>query len=349
MFSDLRKTLKPNSAYLFFDEINRFYFTGFKSTAGYLLITNDLATFYVDKRYYYHAVNAIKDICVKPFTNFNDLVSDLHGLRVQELLLDYSIVTVEEYNQFLSNGFNISDCSKQLKELYSIKSDSEIKKIERACEIAFSAFVKTLPHIKKGITEKQLKNVLEDYMRDLGSDGVSFDTIVAFGANTAIPHHETSDAVLGDNQPILMDFGATVGGYASDITRTLFYGKPSKEFMLAYDAVLTANLLAEEGITAGISCKDADKIARDYLLNKGFGQNFTHSLGHGVGLKIHEAPTLSPNSNEYIKENTVFTVEPGVYFNGKFGIRIEDTCYLENGKAKRLFTDDKNLIVLNDK
>jgi Xaa-Pro aminopeptidase len=185
-------------------------------------------------------------------------------------------------------------------------------------------------------------------MRDFGSSGVSFDTIVAFGQNSAIPHHETGDTILDVNQPILMDFGATFDGYASDITRTVFYGKPSEDFLSVYDAVLTANLMAEDRIVADITCKDADKIAREYLTDCGYGDKFTHSLGHGVGLRIHEEPTLSPNSNDIIKEGTVFTVEPGVYLNGKFGVRIEDTCYLTGGKTKRLFTDDKKLIVIND-
>ena len=347
--NDLIKSVKPNSAYLFFDEINRFYFTGFKSTAGYLLITDSCATLYIDNRYYHHAVSTLQGVQVKPFTTFDDFIVELKNLGILQLFIDYSVVTVEEYNQFIFNGFKVLDCSKVVKEIALIKSDSEVENIKCACDIAYNAFIKLLPYIKKGVTERQLKNISEDYMRDLGSNAPSFDTIIAFGANSAIPHHETGDTKLCDNQPILMDFGATFNGYASDITRTLYFGEPTKEFIFAYDSVLKANLLAEDEITSNISCKDADRIARDYLTNQGFGENFTHSLGHGVGLRIHESPTLSPRSNEIMKDGMVFTVEPGVYFNGKFGIRIEDTCLLKNGKTERLFTDDKKLIVINDK
>ena len=146
---------------------------------------------------------------------------------------------------------------------------------------------------------------------------------------------------------MLIDTGCTVNGYRSDITRTAFFGTPDEKFLRAYDAVLSANLKAEKEIYGGISGKDADKIARDLLTERGYGEYFTHSLGHGVGLEIHEFPYLSPRSEGVLKENSVFTVEPGVYFDGEFGIRIEDTCVMRDGKAVRLFSDGKTLRVIN--
>ena len=183
-------------------------------------------------------------------------------------------------------------------------------------------------------------------MRQLGAEDVSFDTIIAFGVNAAVPHHETSSDTLKENSCILMDFGCKYKGYCSDITRTLYFGQPDSEFLSAYDLVLSANVLAEEEIFAGMTGKNGDKIARDYLDKNGIGQYFTHSLGHGIGLNIHESPYLSRKGEEVLTDNMVFSIEPGVYFDGKFGIRIEDTVLLSGGKVKRLFNDDKKLIVL---
>ena len=196
-------------------------------------------------------------------------------------------------------------------------------------------------HLYEGMTERELKKFVEDRMSALGGEGAAFDTIVAFGKNAAVPHHETGDAQLIANQAVLIDTGAKVNGYCSDITRTAFFGEPDDEFLKAYNAVLDANVKAEEEIYVGLSGKAADKIVRDVLTARGYGEYFTHSLGHGVGLEIHESPYLSPKSDEILDNGTVFTVEPGVYIDGRFGIRIEDTCIMENGRAKRLFTDDK--------
>ena len=143
-----------------------------------------------------------------------------------------------------------------------------------------------------------------------------------------------------------MDTGALFNGYCSDLTRMAFFGTPDEEFKNAYDAVLTANLTAFDKIVGGMSGKDADAIAREVLKQRGYGDYFTHSLGHGVGLEIHERPNVSPRSRDNLEENAVFTVEPGVYLNGKFGIRIEDTATIKNGKAERLFTDSKELFVI---
>ena len=186
-------------------------------------------------------------------------------------------------------------------------------------------------------------------MAALGAEDTAFDTIVAFGKNSAVPHHETGEAALVKNQVVLIDTGAKVNGYCSDITRTAFFGEPDDEFLNVYDAVLNANLKAESEICAGITSKAADKIARDKLKSRGYGEYFTHSLGHGVGLEIHEKPYLSPRSDETLSENAVFTVEPGVYIEGKFGIRIEDTCLMSGGRAVRLFSDGKELTVIEPK
>ena len=228
----------------------------------------------------------------------------------------------------------------------SVKTDEEIKYIQKACNIAEKAWRDTLLFIKEGVTERQVANVLEFNFKKYGASGTSFDTIVAFGKNASVPHHATGDTKLKNNECVLMDFGCVYKGYCSDMTRTMFYGTPDEKFRMAYLAVLSAHMKAAEGIKEGMTGKEADKIARDVLETLGYGKYFTHSLGHGIGVNIHEYPYLSPKGEAVLKNNMVFSNEPGVYLNGKFGIRIEDSCHLENGKYKTFMKDDKSLIIL---
>ncbi len=347
MIKDIFTELQDYQAYFITDSINRYYFTGLNSTAGNLVITNKGQSLFIDDRYYSYAKDFLsKKVNVYKFTDDDCFFAYLKNAGITELFVDYSIFSVREYNRLIEKGFSVLDGNKFIKSIKIIKTDNEIDYILKACDIAYSAFIKTLSHIKTGVSETYIKNVLEGYMRQLGADDVSFDTIIAFGANSAVPHHETCSDTLLENSCILMDFGCKYKGYCSDVTRTLYYGQPNDEFLKAYDVVLKANILSEEEIVAGITGKQADKIARDYLDKNGLGQYFTHSLGHGIGLNIHEEPYLSKKGEDVLLDNMVFSIEPGVYFEGKFGIRIEDTVVLKDNKVKRLFNDDKKLIVL---
>jgi Xaa-Pro aminopeptidase len=186
-------------------------------------------------------------------------------------------------------------------------------------------------------------------MRALGAEGTSFPTIVAFGAHAAVPHHQTGDTKLKFGDEILIDFGCKINGYCSDITRTFLFGDDGKkeEFKKAYAAVLKAHELVKERVTSGMLGKEADAIAREYLKSQGYGELFTHSLGHGIGLNVHEAPSVSMKGETPLENGMVFSDEPGVYLAGEYGIRIEDTVRLENGKVKSFMSKtDKNLIIL---
>ena len=196
------------------------------------------------------------------------------------------------------------------------------------------------------MTELELKDIIENYILEFGGEGTSFDTIVAFSKNSAVPHHKTGSTVLENDMPMLIDMGARYNGYCSDITRTFFFGNPSKEFISCYDAVLKANITAEQNIKCGTATDVADEFARNFLKEKGLAEYFTHSLGHGLGLEIHEYPTLSFRKKDILTENMLFTIEPGVYLENKFGIRIEDTVLLTKDGVKRLFTDSKELKII---
>lgn len=342
--------LGKNKALLLTDEAQRMYFTGFKSSFGYVFVSDSEIAVFTDKRYLFACKKAIESQFVKvfEFNGLDGLKQYLDNNAIKTLYLDYTLETVSNFKQYKSFGVKLKDASEKIEKAFSIKSAFEIKNIKKACDIAEKAFYNILPFVKKGITEKQLANELEYEMLKLGAEKTSFDTIVAFGQNTAVPHHETGETVLEENTPILIDFGCKVNGYCSDCTRTFYYGQPSKEFERAYEAVLEANLLSEDNIKAGFDTKQADAVARDCLKKYGYAEAFTHSLGHGIGINVHEFPYLSPKrAGDILKNGMVFSIEPGVYYDGKFGIRIEDTVYLSGGKVKRLFKDDKKLIKIN--
>ena len=198
------------------------------------------------------------------------------------------------------------------------------------------------------MSENDVAAELEYLMRKNGASGTSFLTIVAFGKNSSVPHHETCGDKLKFGDIILIDFGCKINGYCSDCTRTFLFGDDGKHgnFKTAYGHVLKAHMLVKEKLVAGVSGKVADGYARNYLKEYELDKFFTHTLGHGIGVNIHENPSLSPRSEEILVNNMVFSDEPGVYFTGKFGIRIEDTVMLSNGKVVSLTDSDKNLIIL---
>lgn len=331
------------------DEKERLYCLGFHSTAGYVILTKKEKIFVVDGRYVEAAKKALlpKGIEVILGSDYSALVSYAKENGVKTIAIDFTKTTLSEYAALEKLGFSYTDASEEIRREMSVKTEEELGYLKKACEIAEKAWKAVLPEIRLGMTERELANKLEYNFKKYGASGTSFDTIVAFGKNAAVPHHETGDTKLKENECVLMDFGCLYKGYCSDMTRTMFFGKPDEKFLHAYLAVLTAHLKAAEGIRAGITGKEADKIARDVLESLGYGKYFTHSLGHGIGVNIHEFPTLSPKSEWTLEDDMVFSNEPGVYVNGKFGIRIEDSCYLSGGKYHTFMKDDKSLIVLD--
>jgi Xaa-Pro aminopeptidase len=252
------------------------------------------------------------------------------------------------YEKLKSLGFEYKDISSEIQTLASVKTEEEIKYIKKACQIAEKSWKEIIPLIKEGITERELANELEYRFKKYGASGTSFDTIVAFGKNAAVPHHETGDTKLKYGMPILMDFGCVYKGYCSDMTRTFYFGTPTKEFVRAYNAVLQAHMNVIEQATAGMTGKAIDKIARDTLEQEDLAKYFTHSLGHGIGVNIHEYPWVSPKGENTVENGMIFSDEPGVYVNGKFGIRIEDSMIMENGKPRSFMKTSKKLQTLKN-
>lgn len=339
--------LNENNLYLLTNEKQRLYLTGFFATDGYVVVSDGKKFLFVDPRYFYAAQKALKNSDVTVVKGFkNEAFEFLKSTGKKDLYIDYTKTSISEAEEYGELGFSLKDCSKDMVASMKIKSDEELENIKKACAIAEASLKCVLPLIKEGISELELAAALEAEFKKHGASNPSFETIVAFGKNAAVPHHETGSTKLKNNECVLIDFGCLYKGYCSDMTRTFFYGKPDKQFKKAYEAVLEAHLAAEKGIYAGIECVAADKIARDILEERGYGKYFTHSLGHGIGVNIHEPPALSPKGKGTLENRMVFSIEPGVYLDGKFGIRIENTVTLSSGKVVPFMKTTKKLVTL---
>lgn len=227
-----------------------------------------------------------------------------------------------------------------------IKGQDELDSLKKACELTDQAFKHVLKSIREGMMELELAWEIEKFIREQGGE-LAFPTIVAFGKNSAIPHHVTSNQKLETNSIILLDFGAKINGYHADMSRTLFFGQADKEFKEMYEAVRVGQEkgLRVKGKGKSLTPEMIDKAARSYILEQGF-PSIPHSVGHGVGLQVHELPHISPGFDDIIEPNTVFTIEPGIYVNGFGGVRIEDTVYFNSKEILSLTKSPKNLIEL---
>lgn len=325
------------------------YITGMAAENGCVVVDKTGTTFYTDKRYIEAAEKLFigTDVIPSLYTQ-KELLSRLAGYK--KVGISFNWTSHVEYLALEKAGAELVNVDEKLANAMTVKNEWELENIAKACEIAEKAFNELLPQIKEGMTETEVAAILEYNMRKLGSEGTSFSTIVAFGAHASVPHHETGDTKLKFGDEILIDFGCKVNGYCSDITRTFLFGDDNKheEFKKAYDAVLTAHELVKEKLVSGMTGAEADAIAREYLKEQGYGELFTHSLGHGIGLNIHEFPSISPKATEVkLVDGMVFSDEPGVYVAGEYGIRIEDTVTLKDGKVKSFMSlTDRKLVIL---
>lgn len=226
-----------------------------------------------------------------------------------------------------------------------IKTEDEIVKLKKASELADACFEYICNTIKIGMTEKEIAKLMDDYMLSNGATALSFDTIVGSGENSSQIHSTPTDRKIEFGDIVLLDFGCVIEGYCSDISRTIFVGEVKEEYKEIYNIVLESQLRGVTEITAGITAQKADLICRNVILEKGY--NFNHAVGHGVGKEVHEKPVISPkNENDVLENSMVFTIEPGIYLEGKFGVRIEDTVLLKDGKVEPLNKVSKEITII---
>ena len=324
---------------------NRYYLSNFLGTAGYLLITGHDAVLATDFRYTEQASLQSPEYRIFQITGssldwFAPLVLEL---KITQLGFETGNITFASHRK-LSEALNKAEVKSELiategivESIRELKEPYEIELISKAADITDKAIEHIQETIHIGITEKEVAWEIEKFMREKGSQSLPFEPIVASGPNAALPHHRPSERQIGLGEPVVIDIGARVGSYCSDLTRTICLAKQDDaQFNQVYDTVLKAQLAAISKIHEGTSGVEADGAARGVIADAGFSQAFGHSLGHGVGLNEHEQPRLGPNSTDTLVSGMVFTIEPGIYLPGWGGVRIEDLVVLENGSIKLL-------------
>lgn len=326
----LRQAMEERNlrAMLVTSPVNRRYLTGFTGSAGYVLITETGSFFLTDFRYMTQASEQAKGFTViEHAVQVMDTVKELlQGEQISELGFEQDYVTFGTHGTYAEQlePIKLVPVSGIIEKLRIIKDEGEIEVMQRAADLADAAFAHVLPLIKPGVTERELDLELEFFMRKHGAASSSFDTIVASGERSAMPHGRASDKVIRENELITFDFGALLDGYCSDLTRTVATGNLQPQLKEIYDIVLEAQLHTLEHIKAGMTGREADALARDIISKYGYGDQFGHSTGHGLGMEVHEAPRLSKLSDDVLRPGMVVTVEPGIYLPGLGGVRIED-------------------------
>ena len=335
-------------------DVNRRYFTGLGSSAGTLLAFRDAAYFIIDFRYIEVAkatVTGARVMLQEKLTEQLDTLLKKHGAQTVAIETDYLTVgTLEQYRQKLS-GYEFlteSTLNDAILSMRSVKEPQELECIQKAQAITDAAFLDILDFIQPGKTEKEIAAYLEYCMRRRGADGLAFETIAAGGPNSAKPHAVPGDRPLQTGDFFTLDYGASWGGYCSDMTRTVAVGEPTEEMRRVYQTVLDAQCLGIRTAQVGVSCRAVDEAARELIYKAGYEGCFGHSLGHSVGLEIHEMPGFSPSIDPQTlcREGMVITVEPGVYLEGRFGVRIEDMVWFAPDGTKDLTNSPKELIIL---
>ncbi len=318
----LRALLGENEGVILTGYPNIFYYSGFTSEDAIIFITKYRQILVTDSRYTLQARSEAKDFEIRDITEGIEKIADL--TEVDTFGFEEGVVTVAELAKYQKFGKKLVPMQDKISGLRRIKDSFEIEKIAAAEALADSAYSYVLEHIHAGMTEREVALMLEFYMRKNGASGTSFETIVASGVRSSMPHGVASDKVIAIGDFVTMDFGCKLDGYCSDMTRTLVMGKCSGRQREVYDVVLAAQKAAISAVEIGKKCSEIDKVARDIIKDAGYGKNFGHSLGHSVGIEIHERPVFAPKSEEILKEGNVITVEPGIYIEGWGGVRIED-------------------------
>jgi len=347
-FRSKMKDLKIDGALITKRE-NYMYLSGFSGTSANLLITDKKAYLLTDFRYIEQSAKQapLFEIVQHKPEIINTLYEIINSEDLKKLGFEDQSASYSSYKEFADwfTNTELIGIGSVVDELRSIKDAQEIETINKAVQIADGALTHVLSIIKPGITELDVAAELEYQMKKLGASGASFETIVASGLRSSMPHGIASEKKLELGDTITMDFGAMYNHYCSDITRTVFLGQPDKKMIDIYNIVLNAQLTSEKGAHRGCTGKEVDKIARDIIYQNGYEGKFGHGLGHGVGLEIHESPRLSMGGDKILENNMAVTIEPGIYVEGLGGVRIEDTIIIKDDNPMVLTKSKKDLII----
>jgi len=341
-----RTYLKGLDAILLSSRPNVTYISGYTGSDAIAVFTDTDADLFVDSRNTLQAKEESSAAVHEMKKRWEDIYDHLKGLGVKTLGIESNVIDLDSFLQMkdLLKGIEMTPLGGQLKYLRSIKDPEELALMSEAARISERALAEVLGKGIIGRRERDVAFDLECGMRSHGASGPSFETIVASGPRSAMPHGAVTERVISANEPVVFDFGSMYRGYASDQTVTVFTGRPGDEFAEVYGHVRKAQKLAIEALASGVKAADIDRLARGYLDSKGLGKFFGHGLGHGVGMEVHEMPAVSYLSKDTLENGMVVTIEPGVYLPGKFGVRIEDMLVISDNSCKRMTNLDKDSI-----
>ena len=317
------------------DLANVRYLSGFSGSEGTLLFAKKGRWFFSDFRYREQSRQEIAGFTIKIFKNkFKEIPELIKKLRMKKLGFEPAGLSHNIYRAYQKQlkGVSLKPLKKSLLETRALKDRDELEWISKAAQTAEAGLDRALKVFRAGISELDFAAELEYQLRKAGSGWFSFPSIVAAGPRAALPHAEASSRKIKKGELVVIDFGATCNGYASDLTVTVAAGEPGKKAREVYQVVSEAQKRAIAGIREGIACMEIDSLARDYINSRGFGKYFGHGLGHGLGLMVHEEPSINSKSKTVIKPGMAFTIEPGIYLPGRLGVRIEDDLILNHKK-----------------
>lgn len=348
----MQNELDIGEAALITSEPGRFYYTGFTSSAGCVAVTRKRAVFFIDFRYYEKAAKTVTDCeTVQQKSLYSQLSCLFAEEKISTVYLETASVTLDFFGALSRKlgGISVSSDSRIQRFILkqrSIKSAEEAGKIKEAQKMTDETFSYILDRIAAGRTEREVMLDMEFFMRRLGSEGTAFDLIVVSGRNSSLPHGVPTDKKIQKGDFVTMDFGAVCGGYRSDMTRTVAVGGVSEKQRNVYETVLAAQKKTIEFIKPGVICKDVDRVARDIIAGAGYDGCFGHGLGHSVGLEIHEEPACNTVCETVMSKGMVMTVEPGIYIENEFGVRIEDMVIVTENGCEDITAGRKDLIIL---
>jgi Xaa-Pro aminopeptidase len=358
--NEVKRKMKESglNSIILFPSPNLYYITGFKAfPEGRLLlavIPSDGEPFFFAPKLYYsqiHKESWVKEIFLwtddeDPYPILRKIMKD-KGLNNGKIAVDdtmwaeqlLNIVNILPNIEFVPVGDMINS-------IRLTKTEEEIENIKQASKIVDKVIGVISKSIKAGMTEREVAALMEYEMRKQGSEGPSFETIVGSGPNSALPHYSAGERELKEGEFVVLDFGATYMGYCSDTTRTLCIGDPTPKMVEVYNIVKEAQEIGVKSVKPGIKAMEVDKAVRDYITQKGYGEYFTHRTGHGLGLQVHEEPYISSASNTILHPGMVFSIEPGIYIEGEFGVRIEDIVVVTETGCERLNNFNRELIII---
>ncbi len=325
------------------------YLSGFTGSHGALLLTKDRSFLFTDPRYQIQAAQESDcELKIAKGLLLKELSTWSKRLRLPSVAFEQNRISFEDYKQLResSEGIRLRPVVGVIESLRMVKSASEIAAIKASVELNSAALEQALCHFKPSMTEIDLAAEIEYRMRRLGADGPAFESIVASGPRSALPHARPTNSSIGRDELLLMDVGANTAGYASDMTRTHATGRLGSKKKRMYRAVLESQLAAVDAVKPGVSCASVDRAARDVLRRFGMEKMFIHSTGHGLGLEIHERPRVGRKERTKLEAGMVITIEPGVYQEGLGGVRIEDTVVVTPHGSQVLTSTGKELVIL---